>query len=97
MPGFYRITSAPPKPTEKHALAAGYQIYAVNPYTVSHYRGRHGSSRAKSDRGDAKVLAELVRTDRHNTARSLATARWPSGQGPGPGAPEPGLEPAAAR
>jgi transposase len=47
-------------------LAAGYQIYAVNPHTVSHYRGRHGSSRAKSDRGDAKVLADLVRTDRHN-------------------------------
>jgi transposase len=47
-------------------LAAGYQVYAVNPRVVSHYRGRHGSSRAKSDRGDAKVLADLVRTDRHN-------------------------------
>jgi transposase len=42
-------------------LAAGYQVYAV-----SRYRGRHCSSRAKSDRGDAKVLADLVRTDRHN-------------------------------
>ena len=47
-------------------LAAGYQVYAVNPRAVSRYRGRHGSSRAKSDRGDAKVLADLVRTDRHN-------------------------------
>jgi transposase len=47
-------------------LAAGYQVYAVNPQVVSHYRGRHGSSRAKSDRGDAKVLADLVRIDRHN-------------------------------
>jgi transposase len=47
-------------------VAAGYQVYAVNPQVVSHYRGRHGSSRAKSDRGDAKVLADLVRTDRHN-------------------------------
>jgi Transposase len=47
-------------------LAAGYQVYAVNPHTVSRYRGRHGSSRAKSDRIDAKVLADLVRTDRHN-------------------------------
>jgi transposase len=47
-------------------LAAGYQVYAVNPQVVSHYRGRQGSSRAKSDRGDAKVLADLVRTDRHN-------------------------------
>jgi transposase len=47
-------------------LAAGYQVYAVNPWVVSRYRGRHGSSRAKSDRTDAKVLADLVRTDRHN-------------------------------
>jgi transposase len=47
-------------------LAAGYQAYAVNPQVVSRYRGRHGSSRAKSDRGDVKVLADLVRTDRHN-------------------------------
>jgi transposase len=47
-------------------LAVGYQVYAVNPHTVSHYPGRYGSSRAKSDRGDAKVLADLVRTDRHN-------------------------------
>ena len=47
-------------------LAAGYQVYAVNPQVVSHYRSRHGRSRAKSDRGDAKVLADLVRTDRHN-------------------------------
>jgi transposase len=47
-------------------LAAGYQVYAVNPQGVGRYRGRHGSSRAKSDRGDAKVLADLVRTDRHN-------------------------------
>jgi transposase len=47
-------------------LAAGYQVYAVNPHIMSRYRDRHGSSRAKSDRGDAKVLADLVRIDRHN-------------------------------
>jgi len=47
-------------------LAAGYQVYAVNPLAVSRYRDRHASSGAKSDRGDAKVLADLVRTDRHN-------------------------------
>jgi transposase len=47
-------------------LAVGYQVYAVNPHAVSRYRGRHGTSRAKSDRGDAKVLADLVRIDRHN-------------------------------
>jgi Transposase/Transposase IS116/IS110/IS902 family len=47
-------------------LAAGYQVYAVNPLAVSRYRDRHAVSGAKSDRGDAKVLADLVRTDRHN-------------------------------
>jgi transposase len=47
-------------------VAAGYQVYAVNPQVVNRYRGRHQVSRAKSDRGDAKVLADLVRTDRHN-------------------------------
>ena len=30
------------------------------------YRDRHATSGAKSDPGDAKVLADLVRTDRHN-------------------------------
>jgi transposase len=47
-------------------VAAGYQLYALNPLAVSRYRDRHTPSRAKSDRGDAKVLADLVRTDRHN-------------------------------
>jgi hypothetical protein len=41
-------------------------VYAVNPHAVSRYRDRHRTTRAKSDRGDAKVLADLVRTDRHN-------------------------------
>jgi transposase len=47
-------------------LAAGYVVYAVNPLAVSRYRERHVTSGAKSDPGDAKVLADLVRTDRHN-------------------------------
>lgn len=47
-------------------LAAGYQVYAVNPMASARYRDRHATSGAKSDRGDAKVLADLVRTDRHN-------------------------------
>jgi hypothetical protein len=58
-------------------LAAGYRVYAVNPHAVSRYRGRHGTSRAKSDRGDAKLLADLVRTTATTTARSPAThQRW---------------------
>jgi transposase len=46
-------------------LAAQYQVYALNPLAVARYRDRHSSSGAKSDAGDAKVLADLVRTDRH--------------------------------
>src|SRR6202158_3487844 len=51
--------------------AAGYRVYAVNPLAVTRYRDRHQVSGAKSDAGDAKLLADLVRTDRHNH-RSVA-------------------------
>jgi hypothetical protein len=47
-------------------VAAGYAVYAINPMAASRYRDRHATSRAKSDPGDAKMLADLVRTDRHN-------------------------------
>jgi len=46
-------------------LAAGYQVLAINPLAASRYRDRHATSGAKSDPGDARVLADLVRTDRH--------------------------------
>ena len=47
-------------------LAAGYRVYAINPRSASRYRDRHHVGGAKSDAGDAKLLADLVRTDRHN-------------------------------
>lgn len=47
-------------------IEAGYRVYAINPRAASRYRDRHTVSGAKSDPGDAKLLAELVRTDRHN-------------------------------
>jgi hypothetical protein len=53
-------------------VAAGYQVFAVNPMSTSRYRDRHSTSGAKSDPGDAKVLADMVRTDRHNH-RPVAT------------------------
>ena len=66
-------------------VAAGYQVYAVNPLQVSRYRERHGTSRAKSDRGDAQVLADLVRTDRHHhrqvagdSPRPRRSRSWPA-------------------
>ena len=46
--------------------AAGYQVFAVNPLAAARYRDRHHVSGAKSDASDAKLLADLVRTDRHN-------------------------------
>jgi transposase len=46
-------------------IAAGYTVYAVNPLQASRYRERHAVSGAKSDAGDAHVLADMVRTDSH--------------------------------
>ena len=46
--------------------AAGYQVFAVNPLAVARYRDRHHVSGGKSDASDAKLLADLVRTDRPN-------------------------------
>ena len=46
--------------------AAGYQVFAINPLAAARYRDRHHLSGAKSDPADAKLLADLVRTDRHN-------------------------------
>jgi transposase len=47
-------------------VAGGYTVLAVNPLSVSRYRERHSTSGAKSDPGDARVLAELARTDHQN-------------------------------
>jgi transposase len=44
--------------------AAGYQVFAINPLSVSRYRQRHSTSGAKSDAADAHLLAEIVRLDR---------------------------------
>ena len=45
-------------------IAAGYQVYAINPLQVARYRERHSVSGAKSDDGDAHALADMVRIDR---------------------------------
>jgi hypothetical protein len=46
-------------------VAAGYEVHAVNPLAVSRYRDRLTPAGTKSDPGDARVLAEVMRTDRH--------------------------------
>lgn len=47
-------------------IASGRDVYSINPLATSRYRDRHRSSRAKSDAGDAVVLANILRTDRHS-------------------------------
>jgi hypothetical protein len=47
-------------------VAANYQVFAINPMAAARYRDRHHVSGSKSDPGDAKLLADLVRTDREN-------------------------------
>lgn len=45
-------------------IAAEYQVYAINPLSVS-LQGPPQRRRREVDPGDAKLLADLVRTDRH--------------------------------
>lgn len=73
--------------------AAGHRVYAINPKAVDRYRDRHQVSRAKSDAGDARVLADTLRTDRDRhrplpvdseLGQALSVlARAPSGRGVG--------------
>jgi transposase len=58
-------------------VAAGYQVIAVNPLSTSRYRERHSTSGAKSDPGDARVLAELARTDAHDHRQGVGVGDVP--------------------
>ena len=40
-------------------------VYPVNPMAVARYRDRHSVAGRKSDKGDAAVLANVLRTDLH--------------------------------
>src|SRR5436190_173314 len=80
-------------------VAAGYTVFAVNPLQASRYRERHGVSGAKSDRGDAHMLADMVRTD----SRQLRTVggrqrgrRGPEGPRPHPQDADLGTDPPGA-
>jgi Transposase/Transposase IS116/IS110/IS902 family len=46
-------------------VAAGYRVFPVNPQQSARFRARYSVSGAKSDAGDAHVLADMVRTDAH--------------------------------
>lgn len=45
-------------------VASGYAVYPINPLTAARYRDRHSLAGNKSDRRDAAMLANAVRTDR---------------------------------
>jgi hypothetical protein len=60
-------------------VAAGFDIFAINPKASSRYRERHHTSGSKSDPGDAKMLADLVRTDRQNHRRIAADSNLAEG------------------
>jgi hypothetical protein len=45
--------------------ATGRKVYPINPMAVARYRDRHSAAGRKSDHGDAVVLANILRTDRH--------------------------------
>ena len=57
-------------------IAAGYEVFAINPMSVARYRERHSTSGAKSDAGDAHVLAEIVRWIGRITGRWPGTPSW---------------------
>ncbi len=46
-------------------VASGYRVHAINPLQSARAREGYGVSGAKSDAGDAHVLADLVRTHSH--------------------------------
>lgn len=46
-------------------VAAGYEVFGVNPLQAARYRERLGVSGAKSDPADAHMLADMVRTSAH--------------------------------
>ncbi|MGI5135056.1 IS110 family transposase [Streptomyces sp. CA-106110] len=45
-------------------IVSGYRVYAINPRQVARFKERYASSGAKSDKGDAHALADMVRIDR---------------------------------
>ncbi|MFI8186690.1 IS110 family transposase [Actinacidiphila glaucinigra] len=52
-----------PEQVVQALIAAGYRIYAVNPRQAARFKERYGTSGAKSDKGDAHALADMVRID----------------------------------
>ncbi|MEV0422268.1 IS110 family transposase [Streptosporangium canum] len=52
-------------PWVRALVAAGYRVFGVDPKQAARHREILGSSGAKSDKGDAHALADMIRTRRH--------------------------------
>jgi Transposase/Transposase IS116/IS110/IS902 family len=60
-------------------VAAGYRVFPVNPQQSARFRARHQVSGAKSDAGDAHVLADMVRTDSHQLRQAAGDSPQAAG------------------
>lgn len=59
-------------PWVRALVAAGYQVYGVNPKQAARHRELLSLSGAKSDKADAHTLADMVRTRRHQLRQVAA-------------------------
>ncbi|MFC5188158.1 IS110 family RNA-guided transposase [Actinomadura harenae] len=59
-------------PWVRALVAAGYRVFGVDPKQAARHREILGSSGAKSDKGDAHALADMVRTRRHQLRQVAA-------------------------
>ena len=59
-------------PWVRALIAAGYQVYGVNPKQAARHRELLSLSGAKSDKADAHTLADMVRTRRHQLQQVAA-------------------------
>ncbi|MFI7609595.1 IS110 family transposase [Micromonospora sp. NPDC049366] len=59
-------------PWVRALVAAGYQVFGVNPKQAARHRELVSLSGAKSDKGDAHALADMVRTRRHQLRQVAA-------------------------
>ncbi|SCL35914.1 Transposase [Micromonospora aurantiaca] len=59
-------------PWVRALIAAGYQVFGVNPKQAARHRELVSLSGAKSDKGDAHALADMVRTRRHQLRQIAA-------------------------
>ena len=60
-------------PLVETCLDAGFPVFAINPKQQDRFRGRFAAADAKDDPGDARVIADALRTDRRAFRRVVPT------------------------